>query len=99
MLDGLFIVIEVDIFEFLWVFMANEAFFMSMFKMSSELVNVIEGMFTEGACGMVEYEITVLTKLSIFDMFEVLIFRVEYLFWLYALPVGKTDIAVLFLMF
>lgn len=59
MLSCLFIIIEVDIFELLWVFVANEALLMRVFKMPFELIDIIEGMFAKGACGMEKDKISI----------------------------------------
>lgn len=50
MLNSLFVIIEVDIFKLFRVFVTNKAFLMCMLEMSSELINVIESLFTKSAC-------------------------------------------------
>ncbi len=52
--------------------MANIAFLMYHLKMSPELIDIIEGLFTKDTSGMEEYKITILTKLATFDMFLIL---------------------------
>lgn len=95
MLGSLFIIIEVDVFELLWVFVANETLLMRMFKMSSELINIVEGVFAEGASRMEKYKIPIFTELPNFDMSMIFSFCVENLFRMYTLSIVETNITIL----
>lgn len=99
MLYSLFIIIKIHIFELIWAFVTNVAFLMGMLKMSPKLIDIIKSLFTECACRMEQYKITVFTELSIFNMTLILILSVQNLLRMYAFSIVETYITILSLMF
>lgn len=99
MLDSLFIIIEVYIFKLLWALMTNKTFLMCMLKMPSELINIIKSLFTKSTGRMVKNKISILTELSLLNVFLILTFRIKDLLWMNAFPIVETNIAILSFMF
>lgn len=79
--------------------MTNITFLMRQFQMSSELINIIESLLTESTSWMEQDQITILTKLSVFNVSLILSIRIKYLLGLNTFSIVKTNITILFFMF
>ena len=99
MLFGLIVVFKIDVLELFGALMTNVALFVIPLKMSSELINIIEELPTEGTGGMEKYKISMLAELSLLDMSLIGGLRVENLLRVNTLAVVETYVTVHFLMF